>query len=518
MEILCTILTRMLSPSNFDAVGLYGTILSDEVSVVEAECAMPLSFAALSLVDVVTESSGVNGALAGFNIAEEDVARVFSLIIGSISSCFDSGSGMHISSGSAAILSCALSRILVFSAEAEYSVFSQFTPGTINVCAKAVALLLRLSTSSIIGNWGHSNAHGRAIALAAGSGLSSLFEHMKSNEHLETVSEFCSKIFIWDEIFTAVAQLVRFMNNDDNDVSRLLQQITMFHGGVQLLAKAGVTTELLKFAKEYSLSERAYLSSHFGVSVAAELKPPPLLEGQLSLLNALLASPLATSDRVALAVDSLQLLKIYSATFERVIQLYPTHMNLAMKFIEALQLTYSALDEATELNLLGSTLLNADESLLTLERCVLRLTYQLSASPFPSHLLPPLPIGLINVEKIHAMQVKNVSINRVNESTWWDNIPANKDDQPMQVPPTGSSSVIAHPKFASYLFDSQTQWSERKYQYAISTGKCLDLSILFFTTWINIVSKRGAPTFSIDAVAIAKGICRCSDASRVRTI
>lgn len=516
MEILCTVLTRMLSPSSFDAVGLYGTILSDEVSVVEAECAMPLSFAALSLVDMVTESSGVDGALA--NIAEEDVARVFSLIIGAISSCSDSGSGMHTSSGSAAVLSCALSRILVFSAEAEYSVFSQFTPGTINVCAKAVALLLRLSTSSIIGDGGHSNVRGRAIALAARSGLSSLFEHMKSNEHVETVSEFCSKIFIWDEIATAVAQLVRFMNIDDNDVPRLLQQITMFNGGVQLLAKTGVTTELLKFAKEYSLSERTYLASHFGASVAAEMKPPPLLEGQLSLLNALLASPLATSDRVALALDSLQLLKIYSSTFERVIQLYPAHVDLAMKFIEALQLTYSALDEATELNVLGSTLVNADESLLTLERCVLRLAYQLSASPFPRNLLPPLPIGLINVEKIHALQVKNVNINRENESTWWDNIPANKGDQPMQVPPTGSSSVIAHRKFTPYLFDSQPQWSERKYQYAISTGKCLDLSILFLTTWINIVSKRDAPTFSIDAVAIAKGICRCSDASRVRTV
>jgi hypothetical protein len=310
------------------------------------------------------------------------------------------------------------------------------------------------------------------------------------------------------------------MNNDDNDVLHLLQQIANFHGGVQLLAKAGVTTELLKYANEYSLSERAYLTSHFGSSGAAELKPPSLLEGQLSLLNALLASLLTTSDRVALAVDSLQVLKVYSPTFERVIQLYPSYLELTTKFIEALQLTYSALDGATELNVLGSTLLNVDESLLTLERCVLHIMCQLSASPFPSFLLPPLPTGLINVEKIRALQVKNVTLSSGNDRTWWDNIShlANKDDQPMQVPPTGSSSAAARPKFASYRFDVKTQWTARKYQYAISTGKCLDLSILFLSTWINIVSKRNVSTFCIDAVAIAKGICRCSDASRVRTV
>ncbi len=520
VEILCSILVRMLSPSNFDAVGLYSAGRSDEGGVVEAECALPLTLAALGLVEMVIESSTVDGSVAGFCIAEEDVARVFSLIIGAISSCSDSGSGMHTNDGPAAILSCALTRVLVFSSEAEYSIFSQSTPGTINICSQAVAFLLRLSTASLE-DGGYVNvvtARGRSIALAARSGLLSLFEHLKANEHLDAVGDFCSQIFLWDEITTAVTQLVRYMNNDDNDVLHLLQQIANFHGGAQLLAKAGVTTELLKYANEYSLSERAYLASHFGSSGATELKPPSLLEGQLSLLNALLTSLLTTSDRVTLAVDSLQVLKVYSATFERVIQLYPGYLELTTKFIEALQLTYSALDGATELNVLGSTLLNVDESLLTLERCVLHIMCQLSASPFPSFLLPPLPTGLINVEKIRALQVKNITLTSGNDRTWWDNISdlANKDDQPMQVPPTGSSAA-ARPKFASYRFDVKTQWTERKYQYAISTGKCLDLSILFLSTWINIVSKRNVSAFCIDAVAIAKGICRCSDASRVRT-
>ena len=519
MEILCTMLMRMLSPNNFDAVGLYSIVNSDAIAVVEPECASSLSLAALGLVEVVIESSIGDGAVAGFSIVEEDVARVFSLLISAISSCSESGLGMP-----AATLSCALARVLGYSAEANYSVFSQSTPGSIEVCSKAVAFLLRLSHASVLEDGVHTNAHkasGQAIALAARSGLSSLIEHMKSNEQFEIVSELCSQIFTSDEITSEVDQLVRAMNSDDNDVTHLLQQIALFYGGVHLLAKAGVTTELLKFAKEYSLSEHAYLASHFGSIGAAELKPPLLLEGHLSLLTALLASPLTASDRVALAIDSLQLLKIYSATFERVIQLFPNYFDLAMKFIEALQLTYSALNESTELNILESTLLYVDESLLTLERCVLRVTYQLSASPFPRNLLPPLPMELINVEKIQSRTLKNVSTNSGNDSSWWDNISgiASKDDEPMQIPPTGSSSVVSHQlKFAPFRSDAKTQWSERKYQYAISMSKCLDISILFLTTWINVVSKRDAPTFCIDAVAIAKGICRCSDASRVRIL
>ena len=161
-----------------------------------------------------------------------------------------------------------------------------------------------------------------------------------------------------------------------------------------------------------------------GTNGARQLKPPSLLNGHFSLINALLSSPLMSSDRVALAVDSYRLLKVYCGTFERLLQSYPSNNDLTIKFIEALYLTYTALkNESTGSNVLGNTLLHVDDLLLTLERSVLRIACQLSAFPFPSHLLPPLPIELINVEKIHASQMKHISINLGNESTWWDNIP-----------------------------------------------------------------------------------------------
>jgi hypothetical protein len=241
VEILCTILMRMLSPKTFDAVGLYSIVNNDAVTVVEPECASSLSLAALGLVEVVIESSIGDGAVAGFSIVDEDFASVFSLLISAISSCSESGLGM-----TAAFLSYALARVLGYSAEANYSVFSQYILGSIDVCSKVIAFLLRLSHAAVLEDGVHTYVHkasGKAIALAARSGLSALFEHMKSNEQLEIVSELCSHIFSSDEITSEVVQLVRAMNNDDIDVSHLLQQIALFYGGVPLLAKAGVATE-----------------------------------------------------------------------------------------------------------------------------------------------------------------------------------------------------------------------------------------------------------------------------------
>jgi hypothetical protein len=386
-----------------------------------------------------------------------------------------------------------------------------------------VAHLFRLSTASVFNNdesYGDAQqANNGAIASAARSGLLSLFGHLKSCEGLQAVSEFCSMIFSLDEVSGAIAKLVCMITNDDNDGTFLLQQIALFHDGVELLAKAGVTTKLLEFAKMYLQSEHSFLASHLGTDGAARLKPPSLLKGHMSLLNGLLASPLASSDRVALAVDSYQLVKIYSGIFDRLTQQYPTDIDLTIKFVEALQLTYTALEEATGINIVGRTLLDCDEHLLILERSVLRITCQLSAFPFPSRLLPPLPIGLINVETIYASQLKNVTITTGKEISWWDNIPdlATKAGQTLPVPPTGSSNVPNQQQSSSYQYGADSAWSQRNYEFAISSGRCLEMSISILISRVKFVSQRDLSTFSIDAVAIAKGVCRCSDASRVRT-
>jgi len=543
MDILCTILLRLLSPTNSDALGQYGIFVGavDHHDVgtagrnpVEAECAMSLSIAALSVTDILIESSYQDHAIvpgsvdedaaAGFGIAEEDVARVCALIVGAISSCAESSSTagrMSPNDGRAAVLSCALTRMLAFSEEASYCIISQSsTPSSIlDIYANAVAYLFGLSTLPVFDSQErYSNAHeakGGAIALAARSGLSSLFGHLKSIEHQDSVGElFCSNIFTLDTLSTAVARLVNLITCDDNDVTYLLQQIALFGGGVQLLAKFGITTKLLDFAMAYVQEERQFLSSNMGTNGARQLKPPSLLNGHLSLINALLSSPLMSSDRVALAVDSYRLLKVYCGTFERLLQSYPSNNDLTIKFIESLYLTYTALkNESTGSNVLGNTLLHVDDSLLTLERSVLRIACQISAFPFPSHLLPPLPIELINVEKIHASQMKNITINLGNESTWWDNIPDSASKGlPLPSPPTGSFDV--QQRFSSDQYGTDSIWSEGKYQYATSSAKCLEMSILFLISRVHFVAQRDLSTFCIDAVAIAKGVCRCSDASR----
>jgi len=547
MDILCSILRKLSSPSHLDALGQHGIFLGaseddDAYDVpaagrnpMEAECAMPLSIAALSLTDILIESSYqyndaalpnriVHGDVkAGFGISEEDAARVCALIVGAISSCAERGS-IGVTSpndGRAAVLSCALTRMLAFSKEASYCIISQnSTPSNIlDIYANAIAHLFCLSTVPVFDNQKrYSDAHeakGGAIALSARSGLSSLFGHLKSIEHEDSVSKvFCSNIFTLDALSTAVARLVHLITCDDDDVTHLLQQIALFEGGVQLLAKSGVTTKLLSFATAYAHEERQFLLSNMGTGVAHQLKPPSLLNSHLSLLNALLSSPLVSSDRVALAADAYQLLKVYCGTFERLLLSYPSNNDLTTKFIEALYLTYTSLsNELGGSNELGNALLPVDETLLTLENNVLRIACRLSAFPFPSRILPPLPLELINVEKIHTSQMRNITINLGNESTWWDNIPDSaKNSMPLPTPPTGSFDLQ---RFSSDQNGTGfIPWTERKYQYAISSAKCLETSTLFLIKRVHFVTQRDVSTFCIDAVAIAKGVCRCSDASR----
>jgi len=534
MDILCTILSRLLSPTHLATLGQYSVFVGGEVPTVgdpvEAESAMPLSIAALSVVDVLIESSYLDhnaisnqGAFleddsAGFGLAEEDVARVCALIVGAISSCEESSAARNMSPNDerAAVLSCALTRMLAFSEEASYSVISQnSTPSSIlDMYANAVVYLFSLSTHPVFNSHErYKNAHdakGGAIAVAARSGLSSLFGHLKSTEHQDSVGElFCSNVFTLETISSAVAKLVHLITCKDNDVTYLLQQIALFADGVQLLAKSSITSKLLEFAMVYAQEEQHFLSSNIGTNGARQLEPPSLLVGHLSLINALLSSPLVSSDRVALAVDSIQLLKVYCSTFERLLLSYPSNDNLMVKFIESLTLAYTVLKrESAGSNALGNILLSVDDSLLSLENNVLRIAYQLSAFPFPSHMLPPLPMELIDVEKIHTSQLKNIRVNLGNESTWWDNInpetSSSEGGLSLPSPPAGSTSD---------RYGIDPIWSERKYQYAISSAKCLEMSILFLISRVHFLAERESSTFCIDAVAIAKGICRCSDAS-----
>jgi hypothetical protein len=535
MDLLCIILSRLLSPSHFNVIGHYCSTYpggAEFISAnIEAECALPLSKLVVCLVEALIESTnqmeesnGFDAAAAKLYIAEEDVIRVCTLIVGAISSCSDGSSGVSSNDGRASVLSCALTQMLLYAVDAEYCIVSQNNPSLLNIHANAVALLFRLSTAPVFDNGDKyrnaKQANDGANACAARSGLLSIFGHMKLFEDLDSVSQLCSMIFSLDEVAASVGKLVHIIIDEDNDASALLQHIALFYDGVELIAKAGVTTKLLEFAKLYLESERTYLASHAGTDGTARLKPPSLLKGHLSLLNGLLASPLEDSDRVALAIESCQLLKIYSGIFERLTQQYPIDFDLTFKFVEAIHSTYEAFEDATGMSTVGrDILLNVDDQLMTLERSVSRLSSNLSNSPFPSRLLSPLPMELVNVEAKYTSEIKLININSTKESTWWDNIQDVTGDEeglPMPIPPTSSFSVLTQQNFSSFQqsADATAAWSERKYELSIASAKCLELSLSILICRVKFVSSRELSTFSVDAVAIAKGVCRCSDASR----
>jgi len=521
LEMLCAVLLRLLSPSHFDALAQYsflpgiteGIVAEDVVP----ECAMPLCNAVLSLTEVLLEPSSAESDADGPEIVEEDTARVCMLIIGAISSCASNESDASSNDLCGALLSCALARVLTTSET--WCIISENMPSRVlEIYANATSFLFNISATPVYASQDqYSNAHDMQrgeIALATRSGLSSLFGHLNSLETDDSMVElFCSKLFTLESVRKSACRLSQLISADDNYVADLLQQIVLLHtDGARLLAKSGITSELLSFAHSYATEEKKYLSSHMGVSGAASLKSPPVLNGHLSLLNVLLSSPLQASDRTALSIDTMKIFKEYSCAGERLLQSYPADTELTMKFLETLYLTYSSLKKAAGSVLVDNSPAHVDEPLMKLERSVLSVTYHLSAFPFPNDLLPPLPIGLINVEKIHASEMKTVVTSLTVVNTWWDNVP--DSGAPLPTPPTGSSDAGVLHRYNTYNSRAGSTFSEGKYQHAVKSAKCLDVALMVLLSRVAFVAKRNTGTFSVDAVAIAKGLCRCSDASR----
>lgn len=496
-DLLYSILSRLLNPSHLDALGHY-TVQHTEHNAslagnIESECAMPMSVAALSLIDILI------GANYGQDIVEEDVTRLCCLIVGALSSCSESNgiNGYSLNDRRGALLSYALTKVMVFCQDVGYSIFSQNTPAIWEVYVNTISYLFQLSTYPVFNeSERYANAHqamNGVTALAARSGLVSLLCYLNSIDS----GLFCSKIFNVVSIPSKIAQLVRLLSSD-SDVAILLEQIALFKEGAQMLGRVGITTKLLDCAKSFNEEESKYLSSHLGANEEHLLSPSTLF-GHLSLINGLLASPLSTSDQVALAVDSYELLKIYSSTSDQLFRVYPRKGGLTNKFIETLLLTYTTLlkDTRSSSNMFGSAMSNIDDSVSVLERSVLRIVSTLSEYPLSTS--SPLPTRLLNVDQIHSSRIKIISTTNQSgassTTSWWDFVPVTaQKEQPLL---------------------NHSAWSERNCQYALLASQCLDTALSFLISRVSVASKRDlSPRLSIDAVAIAKGICRCHDASR----
>ena len=517
MEMLSALLLRLLSPRVASGLGQFGILPGSNVAAeaVEAECAMPLGVAALDLTSILFDLDKLEEDPT-YDLDEEVVGRILVLIMGGIASCADSRAGLSSNDGRAAVLSCALTQVLTYAERTNLCLMTEDFPSRIlEVFADAVFALFGLATAPVPSSEDSFTPHETkrgAIALAARSGLVSLLGYIMT---CGTVGQmFFSRVFTHEPLTRDVEQLVHLIKFGDQDVSRLLQQIALFDSGVEVLKRLGVMAMLLEFADSYVLQEQRYLASHLGKS-ANQLKPPAALLGHISLVCGMLSSPLTVEVHASLANDALNLLRLYSKTIERLFQTYPSgEQELVTKCLECLCLTYSGLRGAAGLGVTENTLFEADDSLTSLETSVLRLACQLSAHPFPSSLLAPLPYSLIQVEKLAASQMKNVTVSSGQEHTWWDNVSASdSSDLPLPCPPTGSIDASSHQSLSR--FGKQSNWSIGKYQMAITASKCLELCVQFLISRTFFYEKRHMVSFSVDAVAIAKGICRCCDASKV---
>uniref|UniRef100_A0A7S4W5F5 Uncharacterized protein n=1 Tax=Ditylum brightwellii TaxID=49249 RepID=A0A7S4W5F5_9STRA len=407
------------------------------------------------------------------------------------------------------------------------------------------------------------------VALAARSALSSLLALFDSYEKEYTEpphnlgDSFVAQVFGNDHgkiplKTSCLPRLVRLITSFDTDIAYLLQQIACCRHGTELLLNAGVLAALNTAANKYLKEEMQLtvtdLEPRFDAVGretygAVQIEPPAFLIGHLSLLNVMLATscpPLPLPKRQSMALDAAKFLQSHANTVERLLKSYPRNGDLTAKFVTCLHLTSSALGRLEKCNADGIFVgftseiatRNMDLSsalggkvLARLEHRVLDLACHLSEYPFPSQLVPPFPTRLRDVERSRMAKMRHLSVNTSEGRCWWDLIPCDegpsnsaqngviafstREQFSLPDPPTGSADAGRWRRKNTGRGDYRSGWSEEKYALAISSAEVNESCLAFLKSRAMVALSNSAPLdFYLNGVAIAKGLCRCSDAAR----
>uniref|UniRef100_A0A7S4I8C0 Uncharacterized protein n=1 Tax=Odontella aurita TaxID=265563 RepID=A0A7S4I8C0_9STRA len=544
--------------------------------------------AARAAVSGGDDAGAENPAAAVF---DEERGRVGALLAAAIASCSGSGGGGNGGAGAAsasagglraeraAVLSCALSAVLrcgsPSSSKEEPGV--KLSLGERGAYLSAAAYLSDVAAAVVAGQGGGGDAarseKARAVSVAARSGLTDIVAHFNRIEKYSDDSDggrlygtpFLVHLFGTEASGgggTAAASpgrlagLVCLLTTYDEDAPRCLERIACCARGASLLLSAGTMNALVDAAARYSTEVYGPDGGTFDrvESYGSVFRAPPFLSGHLTLLNAMLSSSdadLTSSIRRQMVLDATKLVRWYAVTGDSLLRTFPRHGDVTAKFVACLYLMSDSMAEdgdgargpfdssssssssAARRGRLGlEDLLQGDDGLLArLDRLISELAYHLSEFPFPSRLLPPLPVGLSAVERARASRNTSAHAHTVafagggEGGSWWDDAAngttavgsSGSRSIVLPDPPTGSASTDGRrwPTATGGPQDPSVptadSWSEEKYGLAITAARCLESCLLYLT---SRAEQTSSSTIPLDSIALSKGLCRCSDAAR----
>lgn len=307
---------------------------------------------------------------------------------------------------------------------------------------------------------------------------------------------------------TVIDSVLALIEALDDQVCHVVKKIAACRRGPELLLNAGLLQTLRRAATNYAMEEQKIMADFRYRNVSLDV--PAFLQGHMSLLKALLLSPLLPTNRGRqLASDAVDVLLEYSAVFQRTFSSFPRN---AHSLLGCLQCQLLAVENG------GLERFVSDERSTGWDAAVLQLSYHLSQNPFPRRFLPLLPHKLIESRR-NVLISGNVSVSDSNENdtSWWDEI--EKGTQKgmgsasviFSGPPSGRAQDFGLYANASPAVGApEDQWTVPMYDAALMGAEELDACLSYL---VSRVAFSLLP--SLDVHALARGLCRCSDATKV---
>lgn len=488
-----------------------------ESNEMEAGCALPLAVAVLRLTEALVNMELTDSYSEEFL---QNVGNVCLFIANSISVCGECGDEHD---ERAVILSSALVALFDWIQLNELKDSSYFCneKGQREAYLAAGVHLSKLSGRNLHNNMSTDVNFGKAtaIVLAAREGLSSTicFFEGKDDHHLPNhPNNFLLYVFEGSDGEARLSRLIKLLNFTDSEIAWTLLSIAQCRYGSEILFQAGVPAALLAVVHNQS-SNLDYLNGHNSIQSdrelygSVEISPPSYLLGHLVLLSAMLST---LSDNRMLALEAAKYIQSHAKTMEHLLRMYPRSGDLTEKFLLVLSLVVSALSENSfqfthgdqsqgiQKNQIERALGN---SLPLIERRVIDFGLHIASFPFPSSFLPPLPKALIDLERLILSRQRQVTVNV--EKSWWDRLP--QDEQKsvrLPNPPGRNNSYSDTSLFSQNGNNIDHSWSEEKYSFSISAASSLELALIFLKRRL-----KSSGLLAIDGIALAKGICRCTD-------
>jgi len=332
-------------------------------------------------------------------------------------------------------------------------------------------------------------------ALMARACVGLLLELFEADTSIARADMFVEAVFLasfggLDSRCTVARALINLVARLDWNVSELLLRVCRVPVGAKIILEFGILQALKEASYVYASEESKVLATHNAASYQSfNVTAPPFFPSHLLLMSALMTIDAPEASIRNVASEVMTILKNYGTVLQRLFMRFPVDGELAHSVARCLMAAKMLLAKtgpsATEIEPRPHS---ENSSFEAFEQRFSAMTLHIAENPLPLCFLPVLPACLAGSNG--PVDSSAVSVTVESDKPWWDNLD------------------IKTTLFSALGAFRVHQLSEDVYAYAIVGADILRC---------GLYTLRGQmSTTTLTSRTLARVLCRCTDAMRVR--